>query len=182
MFSLLTGLVRPTPEADWPRRRGDRVSAPFLRILCCNCSRPVMALTDERPSMDSSAAIRGAADIGGLAVGGHDFASPWEEGTISHLDVMRAWGQPRNSPLLVVADIGPTNRDPLRSLLFWRGWPVDPRGSALGRWLHQWEALGQVVARSAVELDPLAALAGDHPKTVVLDLVQPHFAGGRARG
>jgi hypothetical protein len=31
-----------------------------------------MAQTDERPSMDGSAAIRGAADIGGLAVGGQD--------------------------------------------------------------------------------------------------------------
>jgi hypothetical protein len=28
---------------------------------------PFMALTDEQPSMDSTAAIRGAADVGGLA-------------------------------------------------------------------------------------------------------------------
>jgi hypothetical protein len=34
-----------------------------------------MAQTDERPSMDGSAAIRGAADIGGLAVGGQDIAN-----------------------------------------------------------------------------------------------------------
>jgi len=31
-----------------------------------------MALSDEQPSMDDTAAIGGAADIGGLAAGGQD--------------------------------------------------------------------------------------------------------------
>ena len=35
------------------------------------------------------------------------------------------------------------------------------------------EALGQVIARPAVELDPLVDLASDNPEAVVLDLVQP---------
>jgi len=35
------------------------------------------------------------------------------------------------------------------------------------------EALGQVIARPAVELHPPAVLAGDHAEAVVLDLVQP---------
>ena len=44
------------------------------------------------------------------------------------------------------------------------------------------KALGQVIAGAAVELHPLAVFAGDHPKTVVLDLVQPAVAGRRTRG
>jgi hypothetical protein len=46
----------------------------------------------------------------------------------------------------------------------------------------QREAVGEVVARPAVELHPVAALAGDDPEAVVLDLVQPIIAGGRLRG
>jgi hypothetical protein len=44
------------------------------------------------------------------------------------------------------------------------------------------EAVGQVGARPAVELHPLAFLAGDHPEAVVLDLMQPLFAGRRLWG
>ena len=44
------------------------------------------------------------------------------------------------------------------------------------------EAVGQVIARPAVELHPLVVLAGDDPKAVVLDFVQPVVAGRRLRG
>jgi hypothetical protein len=41
------------------------------------------------------------------------------------------------------------------------------------------EAIGQVITGPAVELHPLAVLAGDHPKAVVLDFVQPLLTGRR---
>jgi hypothetical protein len=44
------------------------------------------------------------------------------------------------------------------------------------------EAIGQVIARTAVELHPLVVLTGYDPKPVVLDFVQPDGAGGRLRG
>jgi len=40
-------------------------------------------------------------------------------------------------------------------------------------------AVGQVITGPAVELHPLAVLAGDHPKAVVLDFVQPLLTGRR---
>jgi hypothetical protein len=42
--------------------------------------------------------------------------------------------------------------------------------------------VGEVVARPAVELDAVAALAGDYAEAVVLDLVQPLIAARRLRG
>jgi hypothetical protein len=45
----------------------------------------------------------------------------------------------------------------------------------------QREAVGQVVARSAVEPHAVAVLAGDDAETVVLDLVQPRSACWRLR-
>ena len=44
------------------------------------------------------------------------------------------------------------------------------------------EAVGQVIARPAVEPHPLAVLAGDDPEAVVLDLVQPQLARKAAAG
>ena len=44
------------------------------------------------------------------------------------------------------------------------------------------EAIGQVIARTAVELHPFVVLTGYDPKPVVLDFVQPDGAGGRLRG
>jgi hypothetical protein len=44
------------------------------------------------------------------------------------------------------------------------------------------KAIGQVIARTAVELRPLVVLTGYDPKPVVLDFVQPDGAGGRLRG
>jgi len=49
------------------------------------------------------------------------------------------------------------------------------------RFLGRQEAVGQIVAWTAVELHPLAGLASDNPKAVLLDLVQPVFAGRRFR-
>jgi enoyl-CoA hydratase len=46
----------------------------------------------------------------------------------------------------------------------------------------QREAIGQVVARPAVEPHPLAILAGDDPKPIVLDFVQPQGSGRRLWG
>jgi len=46
------------------------------------------------------------------------------------------------------------------------GLPLDDEG----------EAVGQVLARTAVELHPIAVLARDHAEAVVLDLMQPHLA------
>ena len=43
------------------------------------------------------------------------------------------------------------------------------------------EAVGQVITRPTVEFHPLAVLAGNHAKSVVLDLMQPHLAGRRMR-
>ena len=49
-----------------------------------------------------------------------------------------------------------------------------------GERLHdQREAVGEVVAGAAVELDPVAVLTGDDPEPVVLDLVQPQRPGRR---
>ena len=45
----------------------------------------------------------------------------------------------------------------------------------------QGEAVGQVVARTAVEPHAVAVLARDDAEAVVLDLVQPRVAGGRLR-
>ena len=47
---------------------------------------------------------------------------------------------------------------------------------------NQGETRRQIVARTAVELHPLAILARDAPETVVLDLVQPERAARRLRG
>jgi hypothetical protein len=44
------------------------------------------------------------------------------------------------------------------------------------------EAVGQVVARPAVELHPIAVLARDDPEAVMLDFVQPRLAGRWVRG
>jgi hypothetical protein len=44
------------------------------------------------------------------------------------------------------------------------------------------EAVGEVVAGAAVQLDPLLGFAGDNSETVVLDFVQPFLAGPRLRG
>jgi hypothetical protein len=41
----------------------------------------------------------------------------------------------------------------------------------------QGKAVGQIIARSAVELHPLAVLASDYPKAIVLDFMQPQFVG-----
>src|ERR1700730_8607910 len=43
------------------------------------------------------------------------------------------------------------------------------------------ESVGQVIAGPAIELHPFAVLAGDDPKTVVLDFVQPLLARRRLR-
>jgi len=43
------------------------------------------------------------------------------------------------------------------------------------------EAVSEIVARPAVEPHALAALAGDHPEAVMLDLMQPILAGRRLR-
>jgi hypothetical protein len=48
-----------------------------------------------------------------------------------------------------------------------------PRPQVGQRFNNEWEALGQVVARPAVELHPLTFLAGDDPEPVVLDFMQP---------
>ena len=42
--------------------------------------------------------------------------------------------------------------------------------------------VGEVVARPAVELDAVAALAGDYAEAVVLDLMHPVLAARRLRG
>jgi hypothetical protein len=57
-----------------------------------------------------------------------------------------------------------------------------PRAQPRERFHDQREAMGQVVTWPAVELHPLAILAGDAPEAVVLDLVQPRLAGRRVRG
>ena len=62
---------------------------------------------------------------------------------------------------------------------------VDEAGARaqLGERLNdQRKAVGEVIARSAVELHPLDFLPGDDAEAVVLDLVQPLLAGGRLRG
>jgi hypothetical protein len=43
------------------------------------------------------------------------------------------------------------------------------------------KSVGQVIARPAIELHPFAVLAGDDPKAVVLDFVQPLLARRRLR-
>jgi hypothetical protein len=59
---------------------------------------------------------------------------------------------------------------------------VDDAGArAQPRLDDQREAVGQVVARSAVEPHAVAVLAGDDAETVVLDLVQPRSACWRLR-
>ena len=44
------------------------------------------------------------------------------------------------------------------------------------RFDDQREAIGEIIARAAVELHLCGILAGDDPKAVVLDLVQPFAA------
>jgi len=54
--------------------------------------------------------------------------------------------------------------------------PVDDAGAraqAGQRLDNQREAIGEIITRAAVEPHLCAALAGDDPKPVVLDLVQP---------
>jgi hypothetical protein len=41
------------------------------------------------------------------------------------------------------------------------------------------EAMGQIIAGSAIQPNPLAFLAGDHPEAVVLDFDQPFRAKRR---
>jgi len=63
--------------------------------------------------------------------------------------------------------------------------PIDDAGlraQARERLDDQGETVGQVIARPAVELHPLAVLAGDHPEAVVLDFMQPQPTGRRVRG
>ena len=56
---------------------------------------------------------------------------------------------------------------------------MQERERSRGQGLHdQRKAVGEVIAGAAVELHPLAVLAGDDPKAVVLDLVQPKTAVG----
>lgn len=45
---------------------------PATKEVSIECLGPELALTDEQPSTDSTAAIGGAADIGGLAVAAQD--------------------------------------------------------------------------------------------------------------
>jgi hypothetical protein len=55
--------------------------------------------------------------------------------------------------------------------------------SAAGECLDdQREALGQIIARPAVEPHPVAILACDNPEAIVLDFVQPQVAGGQLVG
>jgi glucose-6-phosphate dehydrogenase assembly protein OpcA len=57
--------------------------------------------------------------------------------------------------------------------------PIDdagPRAQACQRLDDQREAIGEVIAGTAVELHLCGILAGDDPKAVVLDLVQPFAA------
>jgi len=56
------------------------------------------------------------------------------------------------------------------------------RAQACQRLDDQREAAGEVVPRTAIEPHLRANLAGDYPKTVVLDLVQPLAAGGQLVG
>ena len=46
----------------------------------------------------------------------------------------------------------------------------------------QREAVCQVIARTAVEPHTVTVLAGDDPKTVMLDFMDPQIAGGRPAG
>src|SRR5262245_48371910 len=56
------------------------------------------------------------------------------------------------------------------------------RTQACQRFDYQREAVGEVITRTAVEPHLRAILAGDNPKTVVLDLMQPLAAGGQLIG
>ena len=56
------------------------------------------------------------------------------------------------------------------------------RAQACQRLDDQREATGEVIARTAVEPDPLTILAGDDAESIVLDLVQPLAAGGQLVG
>ena len=47
---------------------------------------------------------------------------------------------------------------------------------------NQREAMGEVVARTAIEAYPLAVLAGNDAKAVMLDFVQPLAAGRQSCG
>jgi hypothetical protein len=47
------------------------------------------------------------------------------------------------------------------------------RAQAGQRFDDQREATGEIIARTAVEPHSVAVLAGDDPKAIVLDLVQP---------
>jgi hypothetical protein len=60
---------------------------------------------------------------------------------------------------------------------------IDCAGRQPGHRLYdEWEAFAQIVPQSVVEPHPLAILAGNDAATVVLDLMQPVWAGRRARG
>jgi hypothetical protein len=53
---------------------------------------------------------------------------------------------------------------------------VDDAGprAKLGQRIHnEREAIGQVIAGTAIEPHPLAVLAGDYPEPIMLDFVQP---------
>ena len=56
------------------------------------------------------------------------------------------------------------------------------RTQACQRLDDQWEAVGEIVARTAIEPHPLASLAGNDAKAVVLDFVQPLAAGRQLIG
>jgi hypothetical protein len=47
---------------------------------------------------------------------------------------------------------------------------------------NQGEAVGEVVARTAIEPHPCPVLAGDDPEAVMLDFVNPEAAGGQCVG
>jgi hypothetical protein len=44
------------------------------------------------------------------------------------------------------------------------------------------KTFGQIVARAAIERDPLVILAGDDPEAIVLDLMKPESSRRRAWG
>ena len=58
---------------------------------------------------------------------------------------------------------------------YWNTWGRTPQSPSVGR-----KTVGQIVAGTAVEPNPIALLASDKPKTIVLDLVQPLLAARRS--
>ena len=56
------------------------------------------------------------------------------------------------------------------------------RAQAGQRLDNQREAVGEIIAGAAIEPHPRPVLAGNNPKAIVLDLVQPLAAGGQLIG